>query len=158
MDSIRNMRYGEDGYFMILNSQSTVLMHPAKAELNGKDVGDYEDPNGVYLFRDMVAVIKRNGKGFTAYSAAKLGATGFFPKIAYNVSYQPWDWILATGLYVDDLDAAFRSSLYQGLGILVVLAGVYRLSWYCSTVASSAHWAENRLMPPRLPTRLLTMI
>jgi methyl-accepting chemotaxis protein len=124
MDSIRNMRYGKDGYFIILNSQSHILMHPAKAELNGMDVVDYKDPNGVYLFRDMVAVIKRDGKGFTAYSGAKPGATGFLPKIAYSVSYQPWDWIFATGLYMDDLDAAFHSSLYQSFGILVVLAGV----------------------------------
>ncbi|MGF6788227.1 methyl-accepting chemotaxis protein [Paraburkholderia sp. 35.1] len=124
MDSIRNMRFGKDGYFMILNSQSHILMHPAKAELNGMDVVDYKDPNGVYLFREMVAVIKHDGKGFTAYTAAKPGVTGFLPKIACSVSYQPWDWILATGLYVDDLDAAFHSSLYQSLGILVVLAGV----------------------------------
>jgi methyl-accepting chemotaxis protein len=124
MDSIRNMRYGKDGYFMILNSQSTVLMHPVKAELNGMDVSGYKDPSGVYLFRDMVALIKRDGKGFTAYTAAKPGVKGFLPKIAYNVSYQPWDWILTSGLYVDDLNTAFRSSLYQSLGILVVLAGV----------------------------------
>ncbi|MGF6700853.1 hypothetical protein OKW38_005530 [Paraburkholderia sp. MM5496-R1] len=71
MDSIRNMRFGKDGYFMILNSQSHILMHPAKAELNGMDVVDYKDPNGVYLFREMVAVIKHDGKGFTAYTAAK---------------------------------------------------------------------------------------
>jgi methyl-accepting chemotaxis protein len=124
MDRIRNMRYGEDGYFQILNSQPRVLMHPTNAELNGKDVVDYKDTNGVYVFRDIVALIKRDGKGFTAYSASKPGATEASPKIAYNVTYQPWDWILTTGLYVDDLDAAFRSSLYQSLGILVVLAGV----------------------------------
>ena len=123
MDRIRNMRYGEDGYFMIVNSQPRVLMHPTRAEMNDKDVGDYKDPNGVFLYRDMVAVIKRDGKGFTAYSAPKPGATEASPKIAYNVTYQPWDWILTTGLYVDDIDAAFRSSMYQSLGILVVLAG-----------------------------------
>ncbi|MFL9856254.1 methyl-accepting chemotaxis protein [Paraburkholderia madseniana] len=123
MDSIRNMRYGEDGYFAILNSQPRVLMHPTNAERSGKDVGDYKDPNGVYVFRDIVALIKRDGKGFTAYSTLKPGGTEASPKIAYNVTYQPWDWILTTGLYVDDIDAAFRSSLYQSLGILVVLAG-----------------------------------
>jgi methyl-accepting chemotaxis protein len=72
----------------------------------------------------MVAVIKRDGKGFTAFAGNRPGRTGTFPKIAYSVTYHPWDWILTTGLYVDDLDAAFRSSLYQSLGILVVLAGV----------------------------------
>jgi len=122
MDSIRNMRYGADGYFTILNSQPTVLMHPTEPELNGKDVGSYRDPDGAYLFRDMVAVIKRDGKGFTAYAFPRPGATEASPKIAYNVTYQPWDWIINTAIYVDDVDAAFRSSLYQSLGILVVLA------------------------------------
>jgi len=123
MDSIRNMRYGEDGYFQIVDSQPKVLMHPTNAELNGKDVGDFKDPNGVYVFREMVAVIKHDGLGFTTYSASKPGGADASPKIAYNVTYQPWDWILTTGLYIDDLDAAFRSSLYQSLGILVILAG-----------------------------------
>ncbi|CAB3802611.1 methyl-accepting chemotaxis protein [Pararobbsia alpina] len=122
MDSIRSMRYGEDGYFVIINSRPTVLMNPAKPAFEGKDVGDYKDPNGVYFFKDVVAVIKRDGKGFTAYSFPKIGTTEAFPKIVYSMSYQPWDWILTTGLYVDDLDAAFRSTLYQSLGILVVLA------------------------------------
>jgi len=123
LDSVRNMRYGEDGYFVILNSQPKVLMDPPKPELEGKDVSDYKDPNGVTFFQDMVAVIKRDGQGFTAYSFPKLGGTEASPKIVYNVSYQPWDWILTTGLYVDDLNATFRSTLYQSLGLLVVLAG-----------------------------------
>jgi methyl-accepting chemotaxis protein len=123
MDSIRNLRYGQDGYFQIVNSQPRVLMHPIRSEMNSKDVGDYKDSNGVYVFREMVAVVRRDGQGFTAYSAPKPGATESLPKISYNVTYQPWDWILTTGLYIDDLDAAFRSSLYQSLGILVILAG-----------------------------------
>jgi len=124
MDAIRNMRYGEDGYLQIINSHPTVLMHPTQADMNGEDVSDYKDPNGVYVFRDIVAVIKRDGRGFTAYSTSKPGATEALPKITYSVSYQPWDWILSTGLYVDDIDAAFRSTLYESLGILLVLAGV----------------------------------
>jgi len=123
LDSVRNMRYGEDGYFVILNSQPTALMNPAKPELEGKDVSDFKDPNGVYFFRDTVAVIKHDGRGFTAYSFPKPGRTEASPKIVYNVRYQPWDWILMTGVYADDLDAAFHSTLYQSLGILVVLAG-----------------------------------
>jgi methyl-accepting chemotaxis protein len=57
MDAVRNMRYGGDGYFTILNSQPTVLMHPTKAKLNGKDVADFRDQNGVYLFREIVTVL-----------------------------------------------------------------------------------------------------
>ncbi len=122
MDSIRNIRYGENGYFTIHNSQPVVLMHPTQPGTEVKDVSDVKDPNGVYVYGQNVAVVKRDGKGFTAYAFPKPGATEASPKIGYVTSYRPWDWILATGLYVDDLDAAFRSSLYESLGILVVLA------------------------------------
>ena len=116
------MRYGEDGYFTLLNSHPTILMHPTEPALNGKDVSDLRDPNGVYMERDIVAVVQRNGKGFTEYAFPRPGTAEASPKIAYSVGYQPWDWILSTGVYVDDVDAAFRASLYQSLGILVVLA------------------------------------
>jgi methyl-accepting chemotaxis protein len=122
MDAIRNMRYGENGYFVIFNSHPTVLMQPINLAMNGQDVSDFKDPNGVYLFRETVTVIKRDSKGFVAYAFPRPGATEASPKIAYNVTYQPWDWIIQTGLYVDDLDAAFRSTLYQSLGILAILA------------------------------------
>ena len=122
MDHLRNMRYGEGGYFAILNSQLTVVMQPMQPQMVGKNVSDYHDPNGVYLFRDMLDVIKRDGQGFTEYEFPKPGVAGVSPKITYNVAYQPWDWIINTGVYVDDIDAAFRSSLYQSLGILVLLS------------------------------------
>ncbi|MEA3122663.1 MAG: methyl-accepting chemotaxis protein [Paraburkholderia sp.] len=122
LDSVRRIRYGENGYFIILNSQRTVLMHPMRPELVGKDVSDYKDPNGVYVFRDIVASVKRDGMGFSAYAFPRPGATEPSPKIGYSMAYQPWDWIINTGVYVDDINAAFRSSLYQSLGILAVIA------------------------------------
>ncbi|MGF6767097.1 methyl-accepting chemotaxis protein [Paraburkholderia sp. GAS33] len=123
MAAIRNMRFGRDGYFAILDSQLTILMNPAQPQLNGKNIGDFKGPNGAFLFRDMLAVLRRDGQAFTLYSIPKPGGTEASSKIAYVVAYQPWDWILNTGLYVDDIDAAFRSALYQNLGVLVVLAG-----------------------------------
>lgn len=123
MDSIRKMRYGSAGYFTIFNFQPTVLMHPIHPELNGKDVGDYRDSNGVRFYKDTVNLVKRDGQGFIAYAFPKPGATESSPKISYSVSYQPWDWILQTGIYIDDLDAAFRATLYQSFGILLILAG-----------------------------------
>ncbi|HEY1998666.1 methyl-accepting chemotaxis protein [Paraburkholderia sp.] len=123
MDSIRNMRYGADGYFQIVNSHPTVLMHATRPAWSGKDVSDYKDPNGVFVFREMLAVVKRDGNGFIAYSAVKPGSTEALPKVGYATSYQPWDWILTTGLYIDDIDAAFRVTLYESLAVLLVLAG-----------------------------------
>jgi methyl-accepting chemotaxis protein len=122
MDAIRNVRYGTDGYFTVLNSK-VVLMHPTNLGMIGKDINGFKDPNGVYFFREAVALTKRDGRGFRTFAFPRPGATEPAPKIAYDESYQPWDWILTTGVYVDDIDAAFRTALYQNLGILIVLAG-----------------------------------
>jgi methyl-accepting chemotaxis protein len=121
MEKVRAIRYGEEGYFAIIDSHATVLMHPTRPEMNGKDASSYKDPNGVYVFRAAVAAVEHNGKGFNEYAFPRPGATEASPKISYNLMYRPWDWIITTGIYVDDIDAAFRSTLYQSVGILVVL-------------------------------------
>jgi methyl-accepting chemotaxis protein len=121
---VRNMRYGEQGYFVIIDSKPTILMHPIQPGSVGKNVGDVRDPDGVYIYRDIVSVIKRDGKGFISFGFPKPGETESSPKFTYAAAYAPWDWIITTGLYVDDIDAAFRASLYQSLAILAVLAVV----------------------------------
>ncbi|MGF6768034.1 methyl-accepting chemotaxis protein [Paraburkholderia sp. GAS199] len=120
-DSVRNIRYGSEGYFTILNSQ-IVLMHPTNAGMIGKDINGFKDPNGVYFFREAVALVKRDGQGFRTFAFPRPGSNEPAPKLAYDISYQPWDWILTTGIYVDDIDAAFRASLYESLGELAVIA------------------------------------
>ena len=124
MNHVRNIRYGESGYFTLLDSHPTVLMHPMKPEMNGRDVGSYRDPNGVALYMDAVKVTQNGGQGFTTFAFSKPGSSEPVPKVSYNVSYQPWDWILMTGVYVDDIDAAFHATLLQSLGILLALAVV----------------------------------
>ncbi|MEQ4451607.1 methyl-accepting chemotaxis protein [Kosakonia sp. YIM B13605] len=111
---IKDLRYGETGYFTILNTQAEVIMHPINAKLIGQGP-QVADANGAYIFRDMVAVTRDNQAGFTAYVFPRPGETEAQPKIAYSIPWTPWGWIITTGLYVDDIDAAFRVSLYQNL-------------------------------------------
>jgi methyl-accepting chemotaxis protein len=122
MDAVRNIRYGGGGYFSILDTQKILTM-PANPGLEGRDINDLKDPAGVHFARDAVAIVQRDGKGFTSYVFPRPGATEPSPKISYDAGYQPWGWFLVTGVYVDDIDAAFRSTLYRSLGILVLLAG-----------------------------------
>lgn len=46
---LKAMRYGKDGYYTVINSHPTVIMHPIKAELIGKDVTDFKDPGGQFF-------------------------------------------------------------------------------------------------------------
>ncbi|CAB3782790.1 methyl-accepting chemotaxis protein [Pararobbsia alpina] len=122
MAIIGDMRFGQDGYFALFDPQFTVLMNPTQRQMVGRNILDYKDSDGGHPFRATLDVIKRDGQGFTVYPFPKPGQTAPSTKVAYNVIYQPWNWIFNTGVYVDDIDAAFRATLYQSLGILAVLA------------------------------------
>lgn len=118
---IKDLRYGDTGYFTILNTQAQVIMHPINAALIGKGP-DIADANGVYIFRDMVAVTKGGHEGFTAYDFPRPGDTLPKPKIAYNIPWPSWGWIITTGLYVDDIHEVFLSSLYQNTAQFIAIS------------------------------------
>ncbi|TWG87436.1 methyl-accepting chemotaxis sensory transducer with Cache sensor [Cupriavidus gilardii J11] len=124
---IRSIRFGVDGYFTVMRSDTTLVMHPIKPELDGKNMGDFKDPAGNYLFRDIAAVAKGEGRGFVHYLWPKPGADAPQPKLSYVASFKPWDWNFITGVYLDDLDAAFRASLWRSLGLLVVIGTLMTL-------------------------------
>ncbi|SAK86520.1 methyl-accepting chemotaxis transducer transmembrane protein [Caballeronia fortuita] len=120
--AISGIRFGDNGYFSVFDSQAKVLVHPMKPEFVGKTMMDFKDPNGVYLYRDLIDVGKRQGAGYTYYSFAKPGSSEILPKMSYVSLYQPWDWLIVTGVYIDDINAAFYVSLEWSLGVLAVIA------------------------------------
>ncbi|MET0330225.1 MAG: methyl-accepting chemotaxis protein [Dyella sp.] len=123
IESVRTMRYGQNGYFTLFDDQK-ILMHPIEPQRIGKGVGEFKDINGVYLYKVAIAIIKNEGQGFEDYAFHKPGETVASAKLGYNISYRPWGWILQSGAYVDDIDADFLKRLYQNLGILIVLGAV----------------------------------
>lgn len=118
---IKDLRYGETGYFFIMNQQAQVIMHPINAKLIGKG-SDIADANGVYFFREMVKHSSDSNGGYTAYVFPRPGETQAQPKIAYSIPWAPWGWVIGTGLYVDDINAVFLVSLYQNMMVFVAIS------------------------------------
>jgi len=105
LDAISKLRFGKTGYFWINNSEPRMLMHPIKPSLNGKDLSNIKDPNGKYLFNEMVKVANDSPTGgFVRYFWAKPGKDTPQQKISYVKKFQPWDWIIGTGAYTDSID------------------------------------------------------
>jgi len=101
-ETVGRMRYGKDGYLWI-NDSKVMVMHPLKPELNGKDILSLKDPTGRAFMLDMVKVVRQSGSGFVDYVWSKQGEKEPVPKISYVKQFQPWGWILGTGIYVDDV-------------------------------------------------------
>lgn len=101
---IKNLRYNENEYFWINDYSPRMIMHPINSALNDKDMSDYKDPDGVFVFIKMAEVAKREGAGYVEYRWNKPGMNTPSPKISYVKGLKEWEWIVGSGIYVDDVE------------------------------------------------------
>ena len=118
---VRELRYDGDNYLWINDLQPRMLMHPTNPKLDGQDISGFRDPDGKALFIDMVAVAKSQGGGLVEYRWPKPGAREPVEKLSYVELFQPWEWILGSGTYIDDVQAAFRVQLWKAAGLLLAI-------------------------------------
>ena len=116
-EAVGKLRYAGDGYFWINDMEPRLVMHPLRKDLMGKNLSSFADLHGAHVYSDLVK-IAQNGGGFDSFWFSKPGApvTEAFPKIAYAKAYQPWGWVICTGIYVDDVDQIFWSQV-QWIGL-----------------------------------------
>jgi len=122
--ALKTLRYSGDNYFWVNDVDARMVMHPTKPELDGTDVSGLTDPDGVPIFRRFVDLVKRDGAGFLSYQWPKPGHDEPQPKISYVVGYQPWGWIVGTGVYVDDVEASVAAEQRVFAIQVVVAAGL----------------------------------
>ncbi|HJV86812.1 MAG TPA: cache domain-containing protein [Noviherbaspirillum sp.] len=102
---LATLDYGDDGYFFLYDLHGRNLMHPRKPELVGRDLWDLRDTNGSPTIQRLIAQAKAGG-GFVRYQWEKPSSGKMSPKLGYVVELERWGWMLGTGLYLDDVDAA----------------------------------------------------
>lgn len=109
---IGKLRYGEDqkDYFWITDMQPIMVMHPYRKELIGTDLVDYKDPNGKKLFVEAVNIIKKQDEGYINYIWQwKDDSSRIVPKLSYVKSFPEWNWIIGTGIYLEDVKEEIKS-------------------------------------------------
>ena len=124
---LRRMDFGADGYFFVYDQAGRNLMHPRLPELEGRLLLDLQDSDGVYVIRELLARAQEGG-GYQRYVWPKPSSGQPTPKLGYAVMLDRWGWMLGTGLYLDDVEAAMagwrRGVVAVGRETLVVLAMV----------------------------------
>jgi PAS domain S-box-containing protein len=111
LTEIRHLRYGSEGkdYFWITDLRPVMVMHPYRAELNGKDVSGYRDAAGDPVFVKFVNIARTRGEGYASYQWQwKDDPERIEPKLSFVKLYAPWGWIIGTGVYLDDVRAETR--------------------------------------------------
>ncbi len=121
---INNMKYDGSNYFWINGMDLSMIMHPgnpieAKPEwYKPNGLADYADPNGTKLFSEIVKLVENtdSGEGFVPYMWIKPGfeEEGPKPKISFVKILEPWQWVIGSGIYVDDIDISVDLKRQEG--------------------------------------------
>jgi len=110
MEAIRAMRYEGNNYFWINDERPTMIMHPMKPALEGTDLSSFKDPSGTAVFVEFVKASQAAGGGYVYYLWPKPGKEQAVAKLSFVRRFTPWGWIIGTGIYIDDVSAAWRKS------------------------------------------------
>ena len=127
-ESLRAMRYaGAGGYIFIEDPHGRVIMHGVRPELDGRDMSTFKDTSGYYSFRDGAALAARQGEAFIRLLYMKPGSAEMVPKINFLKLFPQWNWIIATGLFVDDIDEALYAALLKYLSAATIMCAAVAL-------------------------------
>ena len=131
-DTISAMRFGDAGYLFAYRMDGTVLVLPPTPQVEGTNRMDTKDPTGRFTIRELIAAA-RNGGGTTMVLYPRPGTTTPVPKLNYAASFAPWDIFIASGVFIDDVDAVFACGVWENvelgasvtlvLGLVALLVG-----------------------------------
>lgn len=128
LSAIESMRYAGSEYLWVNDLQPVMIMHPFAKQLVGKNVSDLKDKNGVAIFEEFTKVIRANGGGFVFYLWPKGGQDEPVRKVSYVGHYPDWDWVIGTGVYLDDVDTEFREILTFTVPIILAILAVVSIT------------------------------
>lgn len=113
-ETVRSMRYRDDGsgYMWIDGTDYTLVMHPILPEQEGKNRYDLTDQDGVKIIQNIMKSANEGG-GYNEFYFTKADGVTVAPKVAYSEMFKPWNWVVTTGNYVDDMNAEMQDSEQQ---------------------------------------------
>ncbi len=121
LNHLSSLRYNQDDYYWVNDLNAVVLAHPFAPELVGKNSKNLKDVNGKFIFSEFVDVARKNGQGFVEYFWPKPGLDDPVEKISFVKLYEPWGWVIGSGVYVNDIAASFEKDLLWVAAILLTL-------------------------------------
>jgi len=118
-----NIRYEGVEYIFTLSREGVLVQHPFSKQLVGKDVTSYEDPEGTRLFQEMVQKARSADRATVEYIWQKgNNSNNLVPKISRIRVFEPWNLIMGTGQYTDNITSMLWQEFFKLAGLALFLA------------------------------------
>jgi methyl-accepting chemotaxis protein len=120
--AVRGMRWGAGDYFVIFQYDGLFLVHPNPQYENVIRL-DFTDASGFRVIEAEINAAKAGG-GYVDTVVPRANETIATAKVLYAASFEPWQWVISTGAYMDDIDSAVwrRLAWMAGMASLAVIA------------------------------------
>ncbi|WP_299816362.1 methyl-accepting chemotaxis protein [uncultured Roseibium sp.] len=115
---VRAIQFDGNNYAFIQNYEGMRIVSANKAS-EGKSAWDSQDKTGKYHVREIIDA-GRKGGGVVTYMWNRKGEDALIPKSTWSEAFEPWGWVTATGVYVDDVSSAFWSKVSAMIGVLAI--------------------------------------
>ncbi|MEH6798808.1 MAG: methyl-accepting chemotaxis protein [Halopseudomonas sabulinigri] len=121
MSALGSLRYDGNEYYWVNDMNNIMVMHPLAPQTVGVDLTSMQNAEGVNVISEMVALARKEGTASFEYSWPKPGEEDGTPKIAAFKHFAPWDYMVGTGIYVDDMQAKFHSAVASSVVIMTLV-------------------------------------
>lgn len=157
LQAISSIRYGTElkDYFWITDLQPKMLMHPYRQELTGSDLSDFKDSRGKLIFVDFVNAVSASGENYVTYMWQwNDDSTRIVPKLSYVRLFKPWNWVIGTGIYVEDVRSEIRAIIIRAVIIsgaigLVIILLLMLVSRHSHRIEARRQAAEDEVRKSR---------
>ena len=114
-DALRNIRFNEGrGYFFIYSFDYECILLPVAKHLEGSSFYNFKDGEGKYLTRNIIKSLENKNESFLKWSYHKpKDMKNQYEKIGFNKRFEPYDWYIGTGEYVEDFEGDIQKEVLQ---------------------------------------------
>ncbi|WP_051089872.1 methyl-accepting chemotaxis protein [Novispirillum itersonii] len=161
-ETVSGIRYDNGtGYFFAVDDKVMYLVMPVAPDRVGQSAAGLKDQTGTFFVQKMVDVALKNGEGRVDYWYPKPGEKDPLRKVSYVMKVPGWNAVIGTGVYVDDVDAAFQGAVRTFMiAVAAVVVFALGLAWLISRDIVGAVTALSRVVsvlaegriPDRIPT------
>jgi signal-transduction protein with cAMP-binding, CBS, and nucleotidyltransferase domain/PAS domain-containing protein len=143
--AIGSIRYGEQlkDYFWITDREPVMVIHPYRPDLNGKDLSGFRDSKGKLIFVEFANAVSPTGESYVEYMWQwNDDSTTIVPKLSYVRLFQPWNWIIGTGIYIEDVRTEIRKMEFRALIISGIIGALIMI--LLSVITRQSHRIEQK--------------
>ena len=117
LDALRPIRFEHgSGYYFITRLDGVEMLFADKPEMERLNLLDMQDTRGQYVIKDTIKIVKQSGEGFYEYYWTKPGSPGNdFKKISFIKRFEPYNWFIGTGLYIDEVEDQIKTRLLSSI-------------------------------------------